>query len=377
MIQRIKNFVNSNIKNFPGFKTRRKIVIFSVDDYGNIRVGSPQARQNMIQSGLYGNWSSRFDYFDSLETANDLSILFETLSSVKDITGRFAVFTPFANCVNIDFQGIRDNGFDHYRFKKLPEVLNSSPNHQGAWDLWKEGIENRLFVPQFHGREHLNINLFNRLLLKRDYRTLVCLNNDSYTNIEFSHSPSIKYGEAFSFESFNENEALEQSIKDGLNLFEEIFGYRARNFNAPGAPEHSVLEKTLLESGIKYIDSGAIKKEHQGDGKYKNKFRYMGMTNPLGQIYLLRNCVFEPTLIDPDEAINKCLIEIETAFRWNKPANISSHRVNFCGLIDPKNRKRGITALNKLLKKLVLKWPEVEFFTSEELGQLIKSSKND
>ena len=45
--------------------------------------------------------------------------------------------------------------------------------------------------------------------------------------------------------------------------------------------------------------------------------------------------------------------------------------MNFCGHIDTENRKTGIHALKNLLKKIVYKWPDVEFMSSEELGDLI------
>jgi len=36
------------------------------------------------------------------------------------------------------------------------------PNaYNGAWDLWKYGIEKGFMKPQFHGREHLNLYIFN------------------------------------------------------------------------------------------------------------------------------------------------------------------------------------------------------------------------
>ena len=65
--------------------------------------------------------------------------------------------------------------------------------------------------------------------------------------------------------------------------------------------------------------------------------------------------------------------QIEAAFRWNLPANISSHRVNFCGHIDPKNRETGLKALKELLDAIVKRWPEVEFMSSDQLGDLISA----
>ena len=67
--------------------------------------------------------------------------------------------------------------------------------------------------------------------------------------------------------------------------------------------------------------------------------------------------------------------EIRVAFKWGKPAVISSHRVNYVGSIDPSNRDNGLDKLKKLLNKVLKKWPDVEFMTSAELGDLIRSEK--
>ncbi len=92
-------------------------------------------------------------------------------------------------------------------------------------------------------------------------------------------------------------------------------------------------------------------------------------------IYQVRNVVFEPTFDLSLDWVNYALKQVATAFFWNRPAIISSHRVNFCGYIDPKNREKGILALKELLQKIVTKWPEVEFMSSEQLGDLMIKAK--
>ena len=67
--------------------------------------------------------------------------------------------------------------------------------------------------------------------------------------------------------------------------------------------------------------------------------------------------------------------QIEAAFRWSRPAIISSHRVNFCGHIDPQNRRTGLDALAKLLRSIVGKWPEVEFVAAHKIGDLILADR--
>ncbi len=90
----------------------------------------------------------------------------------------------------------------------------------------------------------------------------------------------------------------------------------------------------------------------------------------LGLNILVRNVVFEPTNGNSDH-IGKALKQIEAAFQWHKPANISTHRVNYCGHIDPANRAKGLNSLKTLLQQIVKKWPDVEFISSAELGELI------
>ena len=125
----------------------------------------------------------------------------------------------------------------------------------------------------------------------------------------------------------------------------------------------------------KFIDTDLIKKEHQGDGKYSYRIYKQGGKNRFNQRYFIRNCIFEPLLKPYNNYVESCLKEIEIAFKWNKPANISSHRVNFAGKIDPKVRDSGVKDLKRLLKGIVQRWPDVEFMSSNELGELIRQSK--
>ena len=87
---------------------------------------------------------------------------------------------------------------------------------------------------------------------------------------------------------------------------------------------------------------------------------------------MVRNVVFEPTDNNSIDSVQFALKQIEAAFFWKRPAIVSSHRVNYCGLVDSTNRERGLKQLLSLLKKITEKWPEVEFLSAHELGNLIK-----
>ena len=70
----MKQTLLNHIKNIYGWKTKRKIIVISVDDYGNVRLDSKKARDKMDQAGL--KILSRFDAYDTLETREDLEVLF-------------------------------------------------------------------------------------------------------------------------------------------------------------------------------------------------------------------------------------------------------------------------------------------------------------
>lgn len=366
-LRQLKSDVILNAKNLVGWKTKRKIIIFSVDDYGNVRVDSRKAREQMNRAGL--KITSRFDAYDALETTEDLEALYDTLSSVKDKHGRHAVFTPFAVPCNINFEKITTNRYQQYCYELLPETFAKLKGYERTWPLWQEGIRNGLMVPQFHGREHLNLKVFNFLLEERNSELITCLKNRSYTSISKKPFPNIEYTAAFEFEDVRENQALQTIIEDGLQCFQKVFGFKAEHFMPPTSKIHRSNYPQLRDCGIKYVDIALFQHQHQGNNRYRTTYNFTGKRNSVGQTFLVRNVVFEPTDNRGVDWVSYAIQQIEAAFRWNRPAIISSHRVNYCGRIEEKNRAQGIEVLRSLLKKIVEKWPDVEFLSANKLGE--------
>ncbi|WP_138429461.1 hypothetical protein [Fodinibius saliphilus] len=371
-----RNILLQNAKNLLGWRTDRKIVVFAVDDYGNVRLHSKEARQKLDMAGL--PTYNRFDAFDSLETKQDLAILYETLSSVNDKNGRNAVFTAYTVPCNINFEKIAETNYEEYHYEVISETYqklatSDASAYKGGWELWKEGIEKGLMVPQFHGREHLNVNLFNEKLEAEDHDLMTCLKNRSFTSIKSNEDKLISPMAAFDFWQFKENEHFHGILEDGLIQFENVFGTRAQNFTPPVYSAHPVLHKTLKKHGIRFVDMAMISSVHQGQGKFDKKFNYTGKKNDEGLCLIVRNVVFEPSANYDIDWPSYVMQQIEAAFRWNRPAVISSHRVNFCGHINEDNRKKGVKALHELLKRITDRWPEVEFMAANELGELIVS----
>jgi hypothetical protein len=184
-----------------------------------------------------------------------------------------------------------------------------------------------------------------------------------------------KLGYQAAFDLDKSSDVVEQHIiiEDGLQLFEKLHGYKARFFVPPNGPINNQLEETAAKYGIEYMSSPKLQKEALGGGKTKTHFRYVGKKNKYNQIYITRNVFFEPTPFE--NQVDSALRNIELAFNFNKPAVISSHRVNYIGVLHEENRTNSLKELKALLSTIIKKWPDVEFMTSTELGDVIRSSK--
>ncbi len=89
----------------------------------------------------------------------------------------------------------------------------------------------------------------------------------------------------------------------------------------------------------------------------------------------IRNVFFEPVNDPTKDWTDAALARIQAAFLMKRPAVISTHRVNFVGFIDPKNRENGLVQLEKLLQTVVKKWPDVKFITTNELSNYINTNE--
>lgn len=364
-----------NVKNSFGWKTGRKLVAICVDDYGNVRVNSANSLSTVKNAGI--NVRTRFDAFDTLETKRDLEALYDVLLSVKDSNSNPAIFTPYVLPYNLDFKAMAEDSYSNYvpqlLFKTFETLASDQPKaYGGAWNLWTEGIKMGIMCPQFHGREHFNLSLFNEQLANRDYALMTSLENFSLMSLNPSKYPTVGWTSAFSFwDPIKDTSNFEEIIRSGLIAFETVFGFKPIVFTPPAQQLPIWLEYRLADLGLQAIDKPFFQRKHLGFSSYKIKVTGLGYNRKTRLVQIVRNVVFEPTDGNTDH-VGQALKQIEIAFRWNKPALISSHRVNFCGHIDEKNRDTGIASLKKLLDQIVKRWPDVEFIGAHQLVELIR-----
>jgi hypothetical protein len=175
-------------------------------------------------------------------------------------------------------------------------------------------------------------------------------------------------------ESIEELNSFNQIIIDAGNLFKNLLNKQPSHFIAPNRESPKSLDRNLKEIGVNYLTISKLRKYPTGRGNHKLEINWLGKRNSNNQIVITRNCIFEPSSNTSIDWVDLCLKDIQIAFSNNKPAIINTHRVNYIGSIDYKNSQNGLNKLNKLIYSITKKWPNVEFMTSTDLGEIIRSS---
>lgn len=375
-LRKIKASAEFNLHNMQGWRTNRRIIVIESDDWGSVRMPSKSVYDKMLDSGIRVD-KCPYNSFDSIESEDDLASLFDVLSIFNDFKGSNPVITANFVMANPDFKKIETSGFREYYFELFTETYKnySKNNNNNTYRILNQGIEERLVYPQFHGREHLNVNRWMKALQQNLPETRFAFENNLFgisTTITKENRRS--YLAAFDFDNESELEDHKKIIVEGLDIFQKIFGYKSQSFIASNYIWQSELEETLAENGVNYIQGIFNQIEPSGYGRPSKLIpKRLGRLNNSGQIYLIRNAFFEPSLQSNIDPVSACMSDISVAFRWNKPAIISSHRVNYISRIAKGNRDNNLVLLNKLLKEITHRWNKIEFMNSVELGATIRS----
>lgn len=371
MIKKLKHFWGYNLINARGWKTKRRIVVIESDDWGAIRMPGLSVRNKLLNRypALFNG--NTYDKFDNLANKVDLSELFAVLHKYKDKNGKHPVITANTIVANPDFEKIKASGFNEYHYEKFTETLARYPNHSGTFEIWKQGITEGVFRPQLHGREHLNVGLWLTALKTGDAGGLNAFGNQTFpARLHTGERLDI----AYNYQDNSQMQFVLDSITESAVIFEKIFGYKSSSFIAPSYTWCDTIEKRLDFLGIKYLQGGLVQIFPQkviNDTMKRTQRHYTGQKNNLGQTYLMRNVHFEPALSAQSDIVSRCLSDIDIAFKWNKPAIISSHRLNFIGNIEKNNRANTLLKLDELLAAILKKYPGVEFMSSDKLGDTI------
>ena len=361
-----------------GFHTNRHLVVIESDDWGSIRMPSREVFCHLQECGDHPERDG-FLRNDSLETEGDLTALYEVLSSVRDQHGSPAVITANYVMANPDFDriDIEAGRYSHEPFWKTYEKYGMSADRM--LQCIQQGIQEGVFYPQLHCREHLNVNRWMQALREGRVDARLAFEN-RMIGVYASFSPTNRFGymDAFNTDVTSMAE-LEEILGEAAAMFAKTFGYESKTFVASCFVWDNALERAMPKHGILGIQSAVWQDRPVGkNGQYKlkRKIRYTGQKSKHGPIYTVRNCAYEPAILqNPDECVKACLDAVHRSFAAHKPAIINSHRLNYIGTIHPHNAQDNLRGLKQLLTQIKQDYADVEFITSAQLIDIIRQEE--
>lgn len=365
----LKEYLKKHFINSRGQRTSKKVLVIESDDWGSIRIPNKEVQEYLLKESLIKS-TDPFSTFDCLESAHDYEALFEVLKNHKDRLGNRPVLTANMVMANPDFEKIKANQFQSFYYEYFPKTHESYYPNQRTFETLKIGIEQKLIFPQFHTREHLNAMQWLKRLQTGDERFLKAFNVNCFA-IDDLHKGNNRANLMASYDYQNEVELdfVKKSIIEGLQLFEQTFGFTSKTTIAPCYVWNEPIEDVLHQHGVKSLQSSYIQQKN-GNGKHQRIWQMMGRRNKLSQKYFVRNVLFEPALSKNIHWVEKAMESIEIAFFWGKPAILGSHRINYVSGLSKENRDSNLEQLNELLKRVLIKWPDIEFINSEQLLEL-------
>lgn len=346
-------YLNANIK-----ASKIPTLIFQSDDWGSQRMPNLKTFEALKKENWLDIAACPYTRTDSLENVNELDNLFNVLSSFKDIDGNSPIFTLNMNLFNPDFEKLKESNFETYYEMNLEQSYQYY-NSGDVVKILRKAKDSHLIDIQYHGKQHFNIGEY-MSLLKTNNVLKKAAQFDFYA-LSFENSKAVQSPFLATYHpNFREMDLL-SNFKEGYDYFTNIFNVSPNSFIAPVYSWTNELEDFSVKMGCTIIQ-GLLKKNQN-----LNRVNEIRKNNKKDRIIQVRNVSFEPSINQNFDWINKCIKQIEIAFILNRPAIISTHRLNYISSINPKNAEKNIKMLHKLIQIILIKHPNVKFLKTSEL----------
>jgi len=294
--------------------------------------------------------------------ADRLQRLSNVLSSYKDSLGRPAVLTAdmvlgvpdLMQTMTAPDQPLKRSTLN----RDFPKV------HQALIKAMEKGV----LVPQLHGLEHLYGDGLKRLAHNKDPRVQDATQTERWWDWEMLDSPlQGHYVDGTSLPTKAHAADTQQAIVDSATqLFEQCFGFPTASTVAPCYLWVDDTEKAWADKKIQIIQTAGYRcPGRREDGSYfqdRQEIR-TGDRNELGQIYLVRNAMYEPV---DGRLEDDCIRHIEQVYKQASPTTISTHRYNYTRTED--ECEMSLAGLQKILHHCTTKYTNLRFVSSPELG---------
>jgi hypothetical protein len=372
MVSDLKECISDYLYNFRSKKVDQKIIVIESDDWCSVRTSSKQSYEYLLNRG-YKVDQCPFNRNDQLETNQDIECLTEVLQKHKGNDGRTAIITANALSGNPDFEQIRSNEFHDYFWEPFVTTYQRNTRSDQVYTLLQKANEIGAFRMQFHGMEHVHVNNWMKALRSGERRAIDGIERNMFTvSGGLGSNCKNEYLDAWGIYNQKDHLLLKDRISKGLDQFYIDWGYKSETAIAPCYIWSDEVENICVENRIRVLQSGKAQLKSDAYGRYQIVRHITGERNKRGMMYYVRNVSFEPSVDEQKDWVGTALKSIERSFRLGAPAIINSHRVNYMGGIHIKNRDNGLQKLDALLSKIIKKWPQVVFRSSDELLKEIK-----
>lgn len=359
---------------FFGKNIDEKIVVFQSDGWGSARLPNKQVFQSLLGRGIKLSFKENKGFrtvLDGFESPRELTQLLEVLLKYKDGEGKNPVFTFNVTTGNPDFRKIKEHDFQEYFSEPFHRTMERE--RPGLLNLWISGIENGLISPQYMGHDPVNQKRWLDGLVKNKLDLQIAFQYGVY-NLSRTRFTSDYYSIAYEYLSGEDEEYLKDNIARGLNVFQDFFHKKPCSFVAPYYVTPSYLLQEIKEQGVPVFQSNGTHfspfEVKNAEMIYDSNSIVSGFDKQTNSIQLIRNCRFEPAFFPTENETERCLTDITQAFNQRRPAVICSSRSNYVGIFDEKVPEESLEELDTLLKEIIRRWPDVKFYTTDQLAEL-------
>lgn len=301
LTNRTMRFINER----RGWKTDRKIVVIESDDWGSIRMPDRDTYERSLKSGIRVDKCS-YCKNDTLASNDDFEALYTVLRKHKDANSNHPIVTANTIVANPDFEKIKKSEYKEYHFEHFTETLKSYPNR--SFDLWEQGIDEGLFYPQLHGREHLNIGRWLKLLQNGSKEMHFAFENNYFgISSTISNEKNSSLMAALDYDDEYGKKLALESVEQAPDIFESIFGYKSESFIGPNYVWDEHVEDILSTKDVQFLQGSFVNKT----ASLGNRYSYIGKKNKHGQIYTARNVIFEPAGQLNDNLVDNVIQQID------------------------------------------------------------------
>ncbi len=365
------SFLSEQAFGLLGKHLNKKYLIIESDDWGLVMMPSRIAYNRLKASGIPVD-KCAYNTYDALETKEDISQLHEFCNSFRDIKGNPLQITANFIMANPDFDAIKCSEYEKYKYHDLSKTYLKHQSGLETLDAIKEAYQLGTFMPQLHGREHLQVNHWLSALRQGDTETRRAFDFGIFGHpSDYAKKTGVHFLSAFHISGREELAFAGQSVLEAASLFLDTFGFTSKTFIAPRYIWPFELEPYFKKADISVLQGTLVQLRPEigkSSVKLNKRINWMGRWNASGLDYLTRNVFFEPTLNRDFNWEGDALRRIETSFFWGKPAVISMHRLNFMGGFSKENRMNSFNRFKNLLKEVQKKFPDVHFISSDKLS---------